>query len=187
MSDKNSLRQSALKTRTEIHSNDDGMAARKVAAQVIMLPELDEVRIIAGYMPIKCELDCLTVLKTLHAARFPICLPTIVEPEAPLEFHSWDMRTELSDGPFGTKQSTEEVVVPEVLLVPLIAFDENGSRLGYGGGYYDRTLEMLRCENPNIIAVGIAYENQMLASVPTDDYDQQLNMVVTEKTTYRFE
>lgn len=187
MSDKKLLRQSALATRSKTHLSDNGMAARKIAAQVIMLPELDEVRNIAGYMPIESELDCFTILKTLHAAQFLLCLPTIIAPEAPLEFRSWDMRTILNDGPFGTKQSSEQEVVPEVLLVPLVAFDENGERLGYGGGYYDRTLQALRRENSDVIAIGIAYENQKLARVPTEDYDQPLNMVVTEKSTYRFE
>lgn len=187
MSDKKSLRQSALETRSKTHLDDNGMAARKVAAQVIMLPELDVVRTIAGYIPIKSELNCLVVLKALHAARFPLCLPTIVASEAPLEFRSWDMRTALSDGPFGTKQSSEEMVVPEILLVPLVAFDENGARLGYGGGYYDRTLQELRLKNQDLVAIGIAFENQKLATIPTEDYDQPLNMVVTETTTYRFE
>lgn len=186
MSDKKSQREKSLKFRDQSHRQDDGMAARRVASQVIMLPELDEIRMISGYLPINSELDCLVTLKALHVARFPFSLPTITPLGNPLEFKSWDMKEELEDGPFGTKQSGGEIVTPEVLLVPLAAFDLDGNRLGYGGGYYDRTLEKLRAENPNVVAIGIAYDDQKLASVPTDSYDQPLDMVVTEKTTYRF-
>ena len=70
--------------------------------------------------------------------------------------------------------------------MPLLAFDDKGFRLGYGGGYYDRTLEKLRNENPELFAIGIAYDDQKLDSVPTESYDQPLDMVITEKTTYRF-
>jgi len=186
MSDKKSQREKSLIIREKTHAKDDGMAARLVAAQVIMLAELDEIHLVSGYMPIKSELDCLVILKALHAARFPICLPTITPLGQPLQFREWDMTTQLEDGPFGTRQSGGEVVIPQVLLVPLLAFDENGCRLGYGGGYYDRSLEKLRRENPALVAIGIAYEDQKLASVPTDSYDQPLDMVISEKTTYRF-
>ena len=185
MADKNTLREKALKTRDAVFSADDGVAARNVAAQLIMLPELDEVKIISGYYPINSELDCLVILKVLHAARFPIVLPTIVADGEPLQFRRWDMRAELVDGPFGTKQSRDEVVVPEIIIVPLAAFDLKGHRIGYGGGYYDRTLSDLRTNNPHTVAIGVAYDNQKLDSVPAEDYDQPLNMVITEKTIYR--
>jgi|TARA_R110002096_G_scaffold435548_1_gene661406 5-formyltetrahydrofolate cyclo-ligase len=186
MSEKKSQREQSLKLRDQAHVQDDGMAARKITAQIIMLPELDEVRNISGYIPIRSEVDCMVILKALHAAQFPICLPSITDRDKPLEFRAWDMRTELQDGPFKTKQSTGQIVAPAVLLVPLVAFDGHGARLGYGGGYYDRTLQTLRAENPDLVTIGIAYDDQKLASVPTDGYDQSLDMVVTEKTTYRF-
>ncbi|MEZ5758009.1 MAG: 5-formyltetrahydrofolate cyclo-ligase [Emcibacteraceae bacterium] len=186
MSDKKSLREASLIRRAEAKAKDNGMAARKIASQVIMLPELDEIRTISGFIPINDEMDCLTILKVLHAARFPLCLPTIRAKKEPLEFNSWDLREPLDNGPFGTKQSTGAIVSPDVLLVPLLAFDKNGARLGYGGGYYDRTLEKLRNKNPDVIAIGIAYDDQKLDSVPTESYDQPLDMVITEKTTYRF-
>lgn len=185
MTDKNTVRESAKKRRQDLHVNDDGMAARLIAAKIIMLEELDEVKTVAGYVPIHDELDLMVTLKALHAARFPIALPSIVDDEKPLEFRTWDMRTDLKSGPFGTKESTEDVVAPEVILVPLLAFDEKGGRLGYGGGFYDRTLVKMREENADLIAVGIAYEGQKIDKVPMDDYDQSLDMIVTEKEIYR--
>ncbi|MBT5072747.1 MAG: 5-formyltetrahydrofolate cyclo-ligase [Kordiimonadaceae bacterium] len=185
MSDKNTLRENALKSRDAVSLADNASASRMVCAQIIMLPELDEIKVISGYYPMRIELNSLTILKALHAARFPIALPTIISDDEPLEFRRWDMRTELVDGPFGTKQSTQEVVVPEILIVPLAAFDLKGNRIGYGGGYYDRTLSVLRKNNPDVIAIGVAFDDQKLDSIPAEDYDQPLDLVVTEKTIYR--
>ncbi|MDG1858813.1 MAG: 5-formyltetrahydrofolate cyclo-ligase, partial [Emcibacteraceae bacterium] len=135
MSDKNTIRNSAKTIRDQLYANDDGMAARNIAAKIVMLEELDDVKTVAGYYPIKNELDLMVTLKVLHAARFPLALPTIIEKDHPLEFKSWDMRSELVAGPFNTKESSEDNVVPEVILVPLLAFDKKGGRIGYGGGF----------------------------------------------------
>jgi 5-formyltetrahydrofolate cyclo-ligase len=126
MFEKERARERAKETRANIHKNDDGMAARKVAAKIIMLEELDTLKTVSAYCPINDELDALVTLKALHAARFPIALPAITDKDQPLEFRNWDMRTDLFDGPFNTKVSSEETVVPDVLLIPLLAFDEHG-------------------------------------------------------------
>ena len=190
MSVKNTLRQNATQKRDQLSINDDGMAARMIASQIIMLPELDGdlsvVKTVAGYYPMKSEIDALIILKVLHAAFYPVALPTITSKDSPLEFHGWDLKSSLIDGPFGTKQSSEQVVVPEIIIVPLLAFDLKGARIGYGGGYYDRTIEALRKNNPNLITIGVAYEGQKVDAVPTEDHDQTLDMVVTEQKKYRF-
>lgn len=186
MSDKKSLREKAFQLRQEAFANDDGMAARHVASQVIMLEELDQYKNIACYYPIREELDALVIIKALHAARFKVSLPKIVMKDMPLEFRTWDLKEELVDGPFGTKEPTGDKIVPEVILAPLVAFDETGARLGYGGGYYDRTIVELRQGNPSLVVVGLAFENQKLARIPVESYDQPMDLVITEKTTYRF-
>ena len=112
-------------------------------------------------------------------------IPSIKAKDSPLEFQSWDMKSALIDGPFATKQSSEAFVIPEIIIVPLLAFDLKGARIGYGGGYYDRTIEALRKNNPNLITIGVAYDGQKVDAVPTEEHDQKLDMVVTEKTTYR--
>lgn len=186
MSDKKTLRKKALSLRKVAHADNGPMAARQVAAQIIMLPELDQIKNIACYFPIKNELDSVILLKALHAARFELSLPKIVGKDQPLEFRVWDMMSELVEGPFGTKEPTGGITVPGVILAPLLAFDKTGTRLGYGGGYYDRTIKKLKERNPDLPVIGIAYENQKLASIPRESYDQSLDMVVTEKITYRF-
>lgn len=185
MSEKNKIREKAKEMRAEIFRKDNGMAARKIAAKIIMLEELDTIKTVSGYYPIKDELDALICLKVLHAARFPIALPSIIGNDKPLEFHSWDMKTELVEGPFNTKESSEHIVIPDVLIVPLLAFDESGNRLGYGGGYYDRTIASIKEANSDLITIGIAYNGQKIAQVPVDDYDQKLDMIVTDQNIYK--
>ena len=185
MFEKERARERAKETRANIHKNDDGMAARKVAAKIIMLEELDTLKTVSAYCPINDELDALVTLKALHAARFPIALPAITDKDQPLEFRNWDMRTDLFDGPFNTKVSSEETVVPDALLIPLLAFDEHGNRLGYGGGFYDRTIASLKIDNPELITIGIAYDGQKIAHLPVDDYDQILDMIVTDRAIYK--
>ena len=186
MFQKNELREKSLKMREEAAKSDDGMAAGIVASKVIMLPELDQVRPVAGYIPIKNELDCLIILKALHAAFFPIALPSIVAKGQALDFRVWGMETELIDGPFGTKQPTEARVTPEIVLVPLVAFDLKGGRIGYGGGFYDRTIKGLKENNMCLVTIGVAYEAQQLDDIPMEAHDQHLDMVITEKQIHRF-
>ena len=185
---KNILREELLRRRAEIENNDE-MAARLVGANLIMLPELDDKKSIAGYYPMGNELDCLTILKMLHAGFYEISLPTIVAKHQALQFREWDLVNNLTKASFGTSEpdGSASIVLPEVLLVPLLGFDLKGYRLGYGGGYYDRTIAGLRKNNPKILAIGIAYEGQMVDRIPTESHDQRLDMVITEKSIYRIE
>jgi len=189
MMNKNTLRALLLKRRTEAFAKDDGMAARLIGAQLILLPELDGVKIISGYYPMECELDCLIIMKMLHAGFFQITLPVMKGKGHPLQFRQWDLKEELQSGEFGTKMPNEaaKILTPELLLVPLLGFDLNGARIGYGGGYYDRTLDSIRKINPDVVAVGVAYEDQKVELVPTENHDQPLDLVITEKSIYRFD
>lgn len=188
MSDKKDLREKLFKNREILFKKDDGMAARYVASQIIMLPELDTFKIISGYYTMKGELDCLVILKALNAAFYKIALPSLVKKDHPLDFHEWDLKTDLIKGPFGTKEveEKEKSIIPEVLIVPLLGFDLEGYRLGYGGGYYDRTIELLKKNNPKLVTIGVAYDGQKIDVLPRENHDQKLSMVVTEKKTYRF-
>ena len=105
----------------------------------------------------------------------------IVAKAAPLRFREWSPGCRLIEGAFRARIPEEGGwVEPEVLIVPMLAFDARGYRLGYGGGFYDRTLEQLRAQGP-VLAVGFAFAAQEVAKVPTDAFDQRLDAVVTEK------
>lgn len=135
--------------------------------------------IVSAYSALGSELDPLPLLERLHSQDMKTCLP-IVQPRGnPLVFRAWAPGEPLVARTWGIQEpaDTAVAVVPDVLLVPLLAFDRRGFRLGYGGGYYDRTLQMLR-EQKRTIAIGLAFEEQELAEVPRGPFDQVLDWVL---------
>jgi len=142
--------------------------------------------VVSGYWPIRDEIDIRRLLTGLHGQGIRCALPIVMGRDRPLEFRQWQPGLELVQRPFGLSEPTEtaRLLTPRVLLVPLLAVDARGNRLGYGGGYYDRTLMHLRQSVP-IVAVGIGFEAQRVADVPNDRHDAPLDWVVTEKSVYR--
>ncbi|USG62691.1 5-formyltetrahydrofolate cyclo-ligase [Sneathiella marina] len=134
------------------------------------------------YWPIGSELDTRPLLIKLHEAGVTCALPVIEKKNHPLFFRCWDPEMILQPGPFKVPvpPETAETVMPDVVITPLLAFDAAGYRLGYGGGFYDRTLEKLR-RNSRCKAIGFGYVGQEVETVATDQYDQQLDAMVTER------
>ena len=134
--------------------------------------------VLAGYVPIRGEAD---PRPALAAHRGPTCLPVVEGPARPLAFRLWRPGQGLEAGAFGTKQphAFAEVIQPQVVIVPLAAFDRRGGRIGYGGGYYDRSLESLRAGGP-VLALGFGFAAQQVETVPEGGHDQPLDLMVTE-------
>ncbi|SEG22006.1 5-formyltetrahydrofolate cyclo-ligase [Jhaorihella thermophila] len=134
---------------------------------------------LAGYMPIRTEIDPLPAMAEA-AAHGPVGVPVIIGAGQPLKFSRWEPDMPMRDGPFGARVPlADDFFEPEILIVPLVAFDPRGGRLGYGGGFYDRTLEMLRAKRATL-AIGFAYDAQEAENLPLEPTDQPLDMVVTE-------
>lgn len=134
---------------------------------------------LAGYMPIRTEIDPLPAMEEA-AAHGPVGVPVIQGEGLPLNFSRWQPGARMVDGPFGARiPAVEDYFDPEIVIVPLVAFDGHGGRLGYGGGFYDRTLELLRARGP-VLAIGFAYDAQQAEALPLEPTDQPLDMVVTE-------
>ena len=135
---------------------------------------------LAGYMPIRTEVDPLPVMAAL-ASFAPVGVPVIQGEGQALKFREWTPGCAMVDGPFGASVPEKGVwVTPQVLIVPLVAFTPDLMRLGYGGGFYDRTLEGLRAAGP-VTAIGYAFSAQMADSLPLEPTDQPLDMIVTEQ------
>lgn len=133
----------------------------------------------AGFMPIRTEISPLPIM-TQWAQTAPVAVPVIRAAGQPLVFSRWFPDGALVDGPFGAMvPQVEDLVIPSVLIVPLVAFDEQGGRLGYGGGFYDRTLEGLRARG-QVTAIGFAYDAQQQSDLPLEPTDQPLDMIVTQ-------
>ena len=137
--------------------------------------------IVAGYAAFRAEADPKALMLALAARGHPLALPAMTGKAEPLRFHRWCEGDALVVHPYGVAEPHPDsaVVVPSVVLVPLLAFDGHGTRLGYGGGYYDRTLEALRAAG-SVRAIGIAYAGQEVPAVPHGEHDQRLDAVLTE-------
>ncbi|MGH6619881.1 MAG: 5-formyltetrahydrofolate cyclo-ligase [Alphaproteobacteria bacterium] len=137
---------------------------------------------VAGYLPIGDEMDVRPLLHRLRGFGHEIALPAVVEPGAPLAFRRWQEGDALADGPFGTRQplATADELMPDLVILPLLAFDRRGYRLGYGGGYYDRTIAALR-RRKKVLAVGAGYGVQEVPAVPCGRHDQVLDWIVTDR------
>lgn len=136
-------------------------------------------RVLAGYMPMRTEISPLAAMAAM-AERGPVCVPVIEGRDLPLRFARWTPGCAMVEGTFGAQvPAVPDWLVPEVLIVPLLAFDRRGGRLGYGGGFYDRTLEALRARRP-VLAIGFAYGAQEAEALPLEPVDQPLDLLVTE-------
>jgi 5-formyltetrahydrofolate cyclo-ligase len=141
--------------------------------------------IVAAYWPIRDELDCQPILVKLMDDLQPVCLPLVLGPDEPLELRLWEQGSPLYPSGFGTLAPSElaPIVEPDVVLVPLLGFDKFGTRLGYGGGYYDRTLAAMH-KAPRLI--GLAFASQEIEEIPRDSHDVPLDAVVTEAGVRHF-
>ncbi len=137
---------------------------------------------VSGYWPMDGEIDLRPLLETLYARGHQILLPETPPRGNPLIFRHWHPGAPMIRERFGTYRPDGEVGVPDFLFMPLVAFDRAGRRLGYGGGYYDRTLAGL----PGARAIGCAFAAQELDEVPVAEYDARLDAVVTERGVIRF-
>lgn len=136
--------------------------------------------IVSGFASLSDELDCMPLMHRLAGEGLGLGLPLVTGKGKPLTFRSWKPGDAMDAGVWGIAQpkADKAEVEPDILLVPLLAVDRSGWRLGYGGGFYDRTLQGLRSRKA-IIAIGLAYEDQVVDAVPHLDYDEPLDWVLT--------
>lgn len=172
-------RKAAFAARKEAFARGQGQAAGILADFLAGHGE----KVLAGYMPMRTEID---PLPAMAAHQGPVGVPVILGPAQALKFREWTPGCAMEEGAFKAFIPVEGAwVEPEVVIVPLVAFDGRGYRLGYGGGFYDRTLEGLRLKRPTI-AVGFAFDAQEMNEVPIEETDQKLDFIVTESGVRAF-
>jgi 5-formyltetrahydrofolate cyclo-ligase len=178
---KAALRRAALGARAAIDDATRARAAEAVAAFGGELVAREKPERVSLFVSVKGEIDTGPLAEKLAAAGVKLCLPVIVAKGAPLVFRDWRPGDPLDDRPFGLKEppASAAEVTPDLLFAPLAAFDRLGGRLGYGGGFYDRTLAELRRLGP-AMAVGLAFAAQEVDDVPATDHDAPLDGVLTE-------
>ncbi len=177
---KGELRRQALQQRGVAYAKHGAEAGRALARHGTPLVLGLSGTLVSAYLPIRDELDVLPLLSRLIAGGRTIGLPVIFAREQPLVFRCWQPGEPLDAKPFGLSEPapTAPAMLPDIILVPLAAFDATGARLGYGGGYYDRTLGLYRSKRA-VIAIGIAYDEQEVAHLPRGPHDQPLDIILT--------
>jgi len=177
------VRARARDARDALASGLGAAAATGVAARFMASPLLPMAAgaIVAGYMPMRSEIDPRLLMDRLAAADSVLCLPDVVAEGTPLAFRRWAPNQPLNTGRYGISvpSSDADELVPDLVLVPILAFDRQGHRLGYGGGYYDRTIARLR-ERGDVLAVGLAFSGQVRDDLPVGPHDMYLDWIVTE-------
>ncbi|MCO5132287.1 MAG: 5-formyltetrahydrofolate cyclo-ligase [Xanthobacteraceae bacterium] len=174
------LRAAALARRAAL---DD--QAREATAQCLAtfadIFEVTPDTVVAGYMPMRGEADPLPLMRRLASRGARLALPVVVARETALRFRAWREGEALVAGPHGTRhpEGAAPDIVPHIVLAPLAAFDRRGHRIGYGGGYYDRTLAGLRARG-QVTAAGVAFATQEVETVPASPHDALLDLVLTE-------
>jgi 5-formyltetrahydrofolate cyclo-ligase len=183
---KQHLRAAALAKRDAL-SGADRVAAAEVIASRGLPFEIARGTVVAGYAPIRSEIDPAPLMRKLAARGAQLALPVIAGRDRPLRFRAWSQSDKLIGGPLGILEPSPEAaeIIPDIVLAPLAAFDRAGHRLGYGAGHYDRTLLQLRAIR-TIAAVGVAFAVQEIAVIPTQPHDVALDFVLTETQSFDF-
>jgi 5-formyltetrahydrofolate cyclo-ligase len=178
---KAALRSEAVARRDALPAEARQAAGETIAAREFPLA-LAAGTIVSGFMPMKSEINPLPLLRKLAERGAALALPAVPGRGKPLIMRAWQWGEPLNFGVWGIREPKPEAkeVDPDILLVPLLLFDRQGYRLGYGGGYYDRTIAGLRARKP-VIAVGIAFSAQEVESVPITPRDVRLDLVLTER------
>ena len=180
------LRIAALARRTALSEAERSAAAQAIAARGLPFP-VRAGDIVAGYSPIRSEIDPIPLMQHLAAQGARLALPVIIARDEPLMFRIWSPSDALVRGSLGIPEPAPEAppLIPDILLVPLAAFDRAGHRIGYGAGHYDRTFAQLHAIKP-FIAVGVAFDTQEIEAIPMQPHDVALDYVLTETRTIDF-
>jgi len=183
---KGELRAAALAARDRLSGEQRTAAAQAIAARGLPVA-VPKGAVVAGYSPIRNEIDPAPLMQLLALQGARLALPAVLARGKALAFRAWSPRDRLMLGPLGIPEPSPAAaeLVPDILLVPLAAFDRLGHRIGYGAGHYDHTLAHLRKSKP-VTAIGLAFAAQEIETVPALQHDVALDYVLTEKKAFDF-
>lgn len=181
---KQELRQE-MKRRRAVLNEQNPDAARQLSQNFLQNVKIPSNSIIGCYIKFDSEIDPKPLAMALRAAGHIIALPIVTGKDQPLIFRQYDANDDLDVGALGTMEPRESapVVVPDIVLVPLLAFDASRYRLGYGGGYFDRTINLIARAKP-VHTIGLAYANQLVPAIPHGKFDIRLDRIVTENQIF---
>jgi 5-formyltetrahydrofolate cyclo-ligase len=175
------LRRAALARRDALPAAERAQGAETIAARTFPVAVASGT-IVAGFMPMKSEINPLPLMRKLAAAGARLALPVVAGPGQPLIMRAWGFGDPLVAGVWGIREPGPAApeIAPDIVIVPLLAFDRAGQRIGYGAGYYDMTIAALRARQA-VVAIGVAFAAQEIAAVPATSRDAPLDLVLTER------
>ena len=175
---KSEIRKKILKIRRQNISKNLDIDFKKIL-RILKKNKVSQ-KIIGGYYPYNFEINPINILEKFEKQKYQISLPRIKK-KSQMDFFLWSTEDPLLINKYGIPEPTSnKIMYPNILLVPLVAFDKYNNRIGYGGGFYDRYIKKLR-KNKKIITIGLAYSFQKIKEVPTNNYDIKLDFIMTEK------
>ena len=179
---KQKLRKYFLDKRKNISNHYAQKVSNKVTKYFNSIIDNYSISVVAGFHPFRDEINILPLLKVFISNGYKTCLPVTPLDDKILQFREWTPKINLVRGKYGIFEPNQDCdkVEPDMLLVPLLAFDEAGYRLGYGGGYYDQTLRKLISTKKNITSIGVAFKIQRFKKLPIDTFDIPLDAVIHE-------
>ena len=179
---KSKIRKEILNIRKKNNIRNIKFSFQKIFKEI--KKDISEKKIIGGYYPVNFEIDILEFLNKLENKGLQISLP-VIKKNNKMDFYTWSSNDLLKLNSFGIPEPEKtRKVIPDILLVPLVAFDSRLYRIGYGGGYYDRYIEKFS-NKKNLLTVGIAHSCQKINRVPINNYDKKLDLIITEKYVLR--
>ena len=170
-----------------IFKNKNSIASKTLPDHLIDLINFNKYKIIASFISIKSEISTQFLNKFLLDNNKILCLPIIKNNSETLNFIEYNLKTKLVSGKFGIMQPSDldKEFLPEIILTPCLAFNHNGFRLGYGGGYYDKTFFYLKKIKHKFISIAVAFDDQKIDELVHDKYDQKIDYILTEKKLYK--
>ena len=175
---KSEIRNKIIKLRKENYSKDLRIDFRSIIK--ILKKRKQKKKIIGGYYPYNHEVNVMPLLEKFEKSNYIISLPKIGK-NSNMNFFVWSTNDPLNINEYGIPEPiTNRMIFPDVLLVPLVAYDKNFNRVGYGGGYYDRYIKKLR-KIKKVLTIGLAFSYQMVKKIPIEKNDIKIDFIITEK------
>jgi 5-formyltetrahydrofolate cyclo-ligase len=178
--DKSTMRTTALARRNAMPADNRAEAAETIAAREFPVP-VKAGAIVSAYSPMRSEVNPVPLMRKVADAGAQLALPVVQGRGKPLIMRAWSFGAPLVSGVWGIKEPPADApeVFPDIMIVPLAAFDRSGHRIGYGAGYYDMTIARIRAMKP-VVAIGLAFAAQQIDRVPATEFDARLDLVLTE-------
>lgn len=185
---KATIRKHFLELRSKINIIEAESASLAAARNLIESIDLTNAGKIALYYPVNGEISPLPLISLLKKEGISFCLPVVKAKNEPLEFHSWKPDEKLINNKFYPQllepENQKTPIIPDIIIVPLVAFDENRHRIGYGAGFYDRTIQRLGAEILRPLTIGYAFETQKCPPIEAGSHDIHLDFIITDKNIY---